>query len=101
MTCSKSGDSAINISDCATTVRLERRAEIGLISITELYSESLKTNGSIKWATYILITISVRFFQHGTLILHKPLLHYPIFDGTPVVDSCILSSHKVITINLN
>lgn len=29
MTCSKSGDSAINISDCATTVRLERRADVG------------------------------------------------------------------------
>ena len=28
VTCSKSGDSAINISDCATTVRLEREAEV-------------------------------------------------------------------------
>ncbi|KFJ96909.1 hypothetical protein BF23_26665 [Klebsiella variicola] len=28
VTCSKSGDSAINISDCATTVRLKRGAEV-------------------------------------------------------------------------
>ena len=61
-------------------VSYERAADIGLISITEPYSGSLKTNGSIKRGAYTFFFIGFGMFGNDNT--PTIMLHVDVFNET-------------------